>query len=237
MSALLSIDIARKAFAGRPVLAGVRFEVAAGEIVALVGASGSGKSTLLRIAAGLEHDFVGTVRFQDESVRGPRSGIGIMFQEPRLLPWLSIADNVAFSADGAQGSGERAVALLQEVGVDGYADALPKQLSGGMAQRVALARALFSQPALLLLDEPFSAVDALTRMRLQDLLLRIAIRHSITVVLVTHDVDEALYLADRVMILQPHPGTLRGEVASLRRPRDRADASLAQLKNTIVAQL
>ena len=139
-----------------------------------------------------------------------------------------MAENVAFSEDGARGARRRALELLEEVGLGGWADALPKQLSGGMAQRVALARGLFRQPEVLLLDEPFSAVDALKRMRLQDLLLDVVQRHGVTALLVTHEVDEAVYLADRVAMLDATPATLRYEVGvTLERPRQRTDVALA----------
>src|SRR3954447_4597185 len=171
MQAQLQIRVNRKAFNDRVILDNVRLELRAGEIVALIGPSGCGKSTLLRIAAGLERDYFGEVRLEDVPVLEPVSTMGIMFQEPRLLPWLNVADNVTFNTPHSKQGRERAHALLDEVGLREFAGAFPKQLSGGMTQRVALARALFREPAVLLLDEPFSAVDALTRIILQDLLL------------------------------------------------------------------
>ena len=235
---LLTIHVASKTFAGRRVLAGVRLDVRPGEVVALLGPSGCGKSTLLRIAAGLDGDFAGSVRLAGQSIRAPHPAIGLVFQEPRLLPWLSVADNVAFSAAEARGTRPRALDLLKELGLEGWADALPKQLSGGMAQRVALARALFRQPAVLLLDEPFSAVDAFKRMHLQDLLRDVVKRHGATVLLVTHDIDEAVYLADRIAILDATLATIRHEVAvPLGQTRERADIAMAAIRARVLEEL
>jgi sulfonate transport system ATP-binding protein len=237
MQAQLQIRVNRKAFNDRVILDDVRLELRAGEIVALIGPSGCGKSTLLRIAAGLERDYFGEVRLEDVPVLEPVSTIGIMFQEPRLLPWLNVADNVTFNTPHSKQGRERAHALLDEVGLRDFADALPKQLSGGMTQRVALARALFREPAVLLLDEPFSAVDALTRIILQDLLLEVARRRRTTVLLVTHDVEEALFLADRVVVMRRMPGTPFPEIVNLRAPRQRADALLAPLRHAVLDRL
>ena len=238
MPALLSIHVERKAFRGRTVLKDVRLDIHPGEIVALIGPSGCGKSTLLRIGAGLEREFTGAVRLCGEPLHGPHPAAGVVFQEPRLLPWLTVAENVAFSEDGAKDARRRALDLLEEVELREWADALPKELSGGMAQRVALARGLFRQPALLLLDEPFSAVDAFKRMRLQDLLLDVVRRHGVTALLVTHDVDEAVYLADRVVVLDAAPASIRSEVAvTLERPRERTDAALAGLRARLLDKL
>jgi len=161
-----------------------------------------------------------------------------VFQEPRLLPWLTVAQNVGFEL-GAKGARHPRVAeLLAEVGLADHANAYPKQLSGGQAQRAAIARGLFSRPRLLLLDEPFSAVDAFTRMRLQDLLKAIAARHDATVLLVTHDVGEAVYLSDRVIVLASGPGRLRGQVrVDIPHPRDRRDPALALLEGQALSLL
>jgi sulfonate transport system ATP-binding protein len=201
MNELLNVRIAGKRYGEKKVLRDVAFDVRAGEIAALVGPSGCGKSTLLRIVAGLESDYEGAIRLAGKILVGRSPDIGFVFQEPRLLPWLNVMDNVVFGDSGASDARVRADDLLVEVGLAGYQQALPKQLSGGQAQRVAIARGLFTRPRLLLLDEPFSAVDAFTRMHLQELLLRLAAEHRITVLLVTHDVDEAAYLANRVVVL------------------------------------
>jgi sulfonate transport system ATP-binding protein len=228
-----------KRYDTRNVLDRVSFTLKRGEIVSLVGPSGCGKSTLLRVVAGLDRDFDGELRLDGHVQRGPSPRVGVIFQEPRLLPWLSVADNVAFSAGPRQGDDPRVARLLDEVGLEGAGKALPKQLSGGMAQRVALARGLFPQPDLLLLDEPFSAVDAMTRMRLQDLLLSLTRAHRTAALLVTHDLDEALYLSDRVLLLNTTgsqgAGRLVRDIAvSGPHPRDRRDASTGDLRDELL---
>ncbi|PBQ03989.1 sulfonate ABC transporter ATP-binding protein [Pseudomonas congelans] len=227
---LMDIRVEHKAFAGNTVLHGIDLSLQSGEIVSLLGPSGCGKSTLLRIVAGLEQDFRGSVqRIQGE--------VAFVFQEPRLMPWLTVAQNIGFSDDDRYDRGWVGQ-LIEEVGLSGFADALPKALSGGMAQRVAIARGLYSHPAVLLLDEPFSAVDAFTRMKLQDLLLQLAARHAITLLLVTHDVDEALYLSDRVLVMGSRPGTITHELpVGLQTPRDRRDPLLARLKAQALTEL
>jgi sulfonate transport system ATP-binding protein len=238
MSALLDIRLEQKNFGSLPVLRDVRLAVDAGEIVSLVGASGCGKSTLLRLASGLDRDYRGTITWTGRPLAGVTREIGFIFQEPRLFPWLTVAENVAFDVGRQGGHDPRVSALLSEVGLTGFADALPKQLSGGMAQRASIARGLFTQPRLLLLDEPFSAVDAFTRMKLQDLLLAVAQQHSITLVLVTHDIDEALYLSDRVVILSERPGSVTAEIAvPPARPRDRRNTALAALRAKVLNEL
>lgn len=220
---LLDFHVQRKAFAGHTVLQDVRLQLAEGEVVSLLGPSGCGKSTLLRIVAGLEHDYSG------QALRGAGE-VAFVFQEPRLMPWLTVAQNIGFADDRAYDR-SRVAQLVREVGLEGFEQALPKQLSGGMAQRVAIARGLYSRPRVLLLDEPFSAVDAFTRMKLQDLLLALAAHHGIALLLVTHDVDEALYLGDRVLVMGSRPGrVLEALEVPLARPRDRREPVLAQLR-------
>ena len=220
---LLDFRVQRKAFAGHTVLQDVHLQLAEGEVVSLLGPSGCGKSTLLRIVAGLERDYSG------QALRGDGE-VAFVFQEPRLMPWLTVAENIGF-ADDRTYDRPRVAQLIREVGLEGFEQALPKQLSGGMAQRVAIARGLYSRPRVLLLDEPFSAVDAFTRMKLQDLLLALAAHHGIALLLVTHDVDEALYLGDRVLVMGSRPGrVLETLEVPLARPRDRRDPLLAQLR-------
>ena len=228
MTALLNVRVERKSFAATTVLRQIDLQLQEREVVSLLGPSGCGKSTLLRIAAGLERDFSGEVS------RG-EGEVAFVFQEPRLMPWLTVEQNIGFSA-GEQYDRQWVRQLITEVGLDGFAEALPKQLSGGMAQRVALARGLYSRPKVLLLDEPFSAVDAFTRMKLQDLLLQLAEHHGIALLLVTHDVDEALYLSDRVLVMGNQSIRLQLPVG-LARPRDRRDAELARLKGEALTEL
>jgi sulfonate transport system ATP-binding protein len=237
MSALLQLQHIHKAYNGLRVLDDVSLSLAPGEIVSLLGPSGCGKSTLLRIAAGLDEDFSGALEFNPLLQFGRGSGIGVVFQEPRLMPWLTVAQNVSF-ADGWIADEQWVQQLLRDVGLSGHTDALPKQLSGGQAQRAAIARGLYGKPHALLLDEPFSAVDAFTRMKLQDLLSELAERYEIAVLLVTHDLDEAFYLSDRVLILGGTPSRLQRELAvPLPRPRDRRSAELAYLRGEALTEL
>ncbi|WP_338805622.1 ABC transporter ATP-binding protein [Pseudomonas chlororaphis] len=228
--ALLDIHVERKTFATTTVLDDIHLQLQPRETVSLLGPSGCGKSTLLRIVAGLEKDFQGQLLSQTER-------LAFVFQEPRLMPWLTVEQNIGFSDDEHY---DRAwvAQLIEEVGLAGFAQALPKALSGGMAQRVAIARGLYSRPQVLLLDEPFSAVDAFTRMKLQDLLLQLAERHAIALLLVTHDVDEALYLSDRVLVMDNRPSRIRQELAvQLNHPRDRRDPLLARLRALALTEL
>jgi len=237
MSAFLDIDVKEKSHGARAVLRGLHLGVQHCEIVSLVGASGCGKSTLLSIVAGLDVAYRGAVRLDGRQLTGPDADVGLVFQAPRLFPWLSVAQNVVFGA-GKQPDLARANALLDEVGLKGYGDALPKQLSGGQAQRAAIARGLYLEPRVLLLDEPFSAVDAFTRMRLQDLLAHAARQRGLTVLLVTHDIDEALYLSDRVILMDSVPGPVRAEfTVDAPWPRERRALAGSPLKPAILDSL
>lgn len=204
-SPLLSVALHEKRHGARTVLRDVAFAVAPGEIVALLGASGCGKSTLLRAIAGLDTQYSG-------SIRHDAGNTGFVFQEPRLMPWLSVADNVGFPLGHAKGKHPRVRQLLDEVGLSHAQDFYPKQLSGGMAQRAAIARALVAQPDLLLLDEPFSALDVLTKGRLHRLVRDLVQHYRIGAVFVTHDPDEALSLAARVLVMSCEPGPLQAEI-------------------------
>jgi NitT/TauT family transport system ATP-binding protein len=207
-----------------PVLEGISFEVEEGEFVCLVGPSGCGKTTLLRLVAGLERPTSGRVLLDGMEVDRPSRSVGIVFQEPTLMGWRTVEANVALPLEVnrvPQGKAlRRARALLELVGLSGFEEAYPAQLSGGMAQRVALARALVHDPRILLLDEPFGALDALTRERMALELLRIWRARRKTVVMVTHSVPEAVFLADRVLVLGPRPASVVAQMeVHLPRPR------------------
>jgi len=212
-----------------PVLEGLDFEVAEGEFLCVIGPSGCGKTTLLRLLAGLERPAAGRVLLDGTEVDRPRRMVGMVFQEPRLMAWRTVEDNVALPLEVAgvprTEARRRSREVLDLVGLSGFERAYPSHLSGGMAQRVALARALVYEPRLLLLDEPFGALDALTRERMAVELLRIWRARRPTVVMVTHSVPEAVLLADRVLVLTPRPATVAGEVR-VDLPRPRATAML-----------
>jgi sulfonate transport system ATP-binding protein len=215
-------------------------EIQLGEIVAIIGGSGCGKSTLLRAIAGLDRASTGAVTLDEATITAPHAKIGIIFQEPRLLPWLSVADNIGFGLTDLSASErrKRVARALARVGLTDKANAWPRELSGGQAQRVAIARALVPQPEVLLLDEPFSALDAFTRRDLQDHLLDLWADTRPTLVLVTHDVDEAVVLADRVLVMRPRPGRLFEEIRiSLARPRDRNSPHFDNFKRRVLTAL
>lgn len=215
----------------------IELDVTTHEIVALIGPSGCGKSTVLRLIAGLEEPTNGTVSVAGHRVVGPDRSVGIVFQEPRLMPWLTVERNVAFGLDGGDVTVETGE-VIERVGLSGFADALPRELSGGMAQRVAIARALVAKPPVILLDEPFSALDAFTRIDLQDHLLEVWDWYRPTTLLVTHDIDEALVLADRVVVLGGTPGTVRADIkVDLPRPRARTQSAFHRLQDRAMAEL
>jgi sulfonate transport system ATP-binding protein len=210
-----------------------------GSVTCVVGASGCGKSTLLKILAGLEGGFSGSATLAGAPITGPGLERGIVFQDHRLLPWMTVAQNVALALhrESAQKSREIVAQKLGLVGLSAFSDAYPSQLSGGMAQRVAIARALAHQPRVLLLDEPFGALDAITRLQLQDELLNIREKEQITTVLVTHDIEEALYLGDRIAVLSSRPGKVRAVLdVDLPRPRDRGEARFAAMRLSLYEQ-
>jgi sulfonate transport system ATP-binding protein len=238
---MLVLDRLGKTYAsGVHALDGITLEIDPGEIVSVVGGSGCGKSTLLRAVSGLDRPTQGSVTLDGVVITAPHEQIGLVFQEPRLLPWLSVADNVAFGL-GDRSKHERAQcvgAQLSRVGLVDKAGVWPRELSGGQAQRVALARALVTRPQVLLLDEPFSALDAFTRVDLQDHLLDLWADSKPTMMVVTHDVDEAIVLADRVVVMRPHPGRIADEIAvDLPRPRDRQSAAYEFVKRRVLAAL
>ncbi len=226
---LLVVERVSKAFAEGPrptrALHDVSFTVADGEFVCLLGPSGSGKSTLLRIAGGLIAPDQGRVLFDGQPLQKPQPEIGFVFQSTNLMPWRTVLENVLLpleiqGAAQAQDHTPRAVELLRVVGLEGFERVYPKHLSGGMAQRVVLARTLIQQPKLLLMDEPFGALDALTRERMNLELLRVQRIQAATVLMVTHSIPEAIFLADRVIVLSERPGRIIAEVIiDLARPR------------------
>lgn len=233
----------RAAGASRAVLSGVTLGVRAGEIVAVLGVSGCGKSTLLRLVAGLDRPTDGQVLVDGRPVDGVDPRCAMVFQEPRLLPWRTLARNVAYGLPpGARDGHAEVREWLGVVGLADFADHRPRQVSGGMAQRTALARALARRPGVLLLDEPFAALDALTRIRMQDLLAEVHGRAGATVLLVTHDVDEALRLADRVVVLAPRHGETGSGVDLVRavpqpRSRNRTRPGLEPLRAELLDRL
>ena len=215
--------VSKRFATGLLAVSGVDLSVEASEIVAVIGPSGCGKSTVLRLVAGLDGPTSGSVHVAGNRVEGPSQSVGVVFQEPRLMPWLTVERNVAFGLHGEKTAGPVAEALAR-VGLEDFAHALPKELSGGMAQRTAIARALVTKPPVLLLDEPFSSLDAFTRIDLQEHLLEVWGWYRPTMFLVTHDIDEALVLADRVVVFGGQPGTIEAEISvDLPRPRDRTD--------------
>ena len=226
-----------KAFGARHVLAGVDLDVRPGEVLAVVGRSGCGKTTLLRILAGLDRPSAGGVRFDGVPAQALGGAARMMFQEPRLLPWKTVGQNVALGLRGdAPGRQALVAEALDQVGLASRARDWPALLSGGQRQRVALARALVGRPRLLLLDEPLGALDALTRIEMQQLLERIWVEQKFTAVLVTHDVAEAVALADRVVVIDQGRIALDLDIP-VARPRRRGSAELARLEGRILDQL
>jgi sulfonate transport system ATP-binding protein len=223
------------------VLKGLNLDIRPGECLVIVGASGSGKTTLLRVLAGLETADGGGVEIDGRTVTGVGTDRAVIFQEPRLLPWLTVLGNVAF---GLQVRGEhpalaeaRARDCIALVGLGDFADAYPRQLSGGMAQRVGIARALAVQPEILLLDEPLGALDAMTKITMQEELARIWSEENVTMVMVTHDLEEAIYLADRVLILPKEKGRAARLIdIDLPRPRVRSESNFVRYREELLRE-
>ncbi|SFZ74506.1 ABC transporter ATP-binding protein [Chitinimonas taiwanensis] len=222
------------------VLQDIHLDIRPGEFLSIVGSSGCGKSTLLRLIVGLENDYQGEILLDGQRITGTGLERGIVFQEHRLFPWLTVAQNVGLALENAtlsEADKQRTIAEhLDLVGLRGFESAYPYQLSGGMSQRVAIARGLVNRPEVLLLDEPFGALDALTRATLQDELRRIWQAEGITMILVTHDVEEAVYLSDRVVVLEPRPGRIKRIVeVDLPQPRQRTDAAFVAIKDDVLS--
>ena len=237
----LVLDRLTKTYAdGTTALADVSAAIRPSEIVALIGGSGCGKTTALRLIAGLDRPSRGVVVLDGETITEPHPAIGIVFQEPRLLPWHTVSDNVAFGLMhlSAAERRERVGHALGKVGLADQTHRWPKELSGGQQQRVAIARAFVTNPKVLLLDEPFSAVDAFTRASLHEHLLSLWQETRPTIVLVTHDVSEAVTLADRVLVMRPKPGRVDDELSlGLARPRDKASPAVEVAARRVLGAL
>ncbi|HZG72821.1 MAG TPA: ABC transporter ATP-binding protein [Chondromyces sp.] len=216
----------------------VNLHIKKGEFITIIGPSGCGKSTLLKIVAGLDSDYTGRVKIGGKELKGPGIKQGFIFQEHRLFPWLTVEKNIAADLSLKRPEVRRKVdELIEIVRLKGFEKAYPRQLSGGMSQRVAIARALLRNPEVLLLDEPFGALDAFTRTRLQDVLLDIWAKKGTTMVLVTHDIDESIYLANRVVIMSPRPGRVSKVInVDLPYPRKRANHSFQELRQKVLGE-
>jgi ABC-type nitrate/sulfonate/bicarbonate transport system ATPase subunit len=229
------------ALARRLVLDGISLALAAGELVSLVGPSGCGKSTLLRLIAGLDSPDSGELLIGSEPIRNPSAERGLVFQDPNLFPWLTVRRNIeaGLVARGVRHEKRDEVEeFMRLVGLEAFDNAYPHHLSGGMAQRVALARALINHPKVLLLDEPLGALDAFTRMQMQDEVLRLWQARRTTMLLVTHDIDEAIYMSDRIMIMTQRPGRIERTIPiALDRPRDRSSPDFFRLRSNILELL
>ncbi|AGK98496.1 ABC transporter ATP-binding protein [Clostridium pasteurianum] len=239
MSEILKIKGLNKIFQEKnkklKVLNDINLIIEEGEFISILGSSGCGKSTLLRIIAGLDTNYKGNVLLDGEQIKKPSIDKGIVFQDHRLFPWLTIEENIGFGIPDKQKNKDE---LVQEhielVGLKGFAKSLPSQLSGGMAQRASIARALVNKPKILLLDEPFGALDAMTRINMQEEILRIWKREKVTIILVTHDIEEAAYLGDRVVVLSSRPGKIKSIYKmDIARPRDRVSNDFLSEKRKI----
>ena len=212
-----------------------------GEFISLVGTSGCGKSTILRLIAGLIPPTMGTLMVNGEEITGPDPSRGMVFQKPTLFPWLTVEKNISFSLrmqNKFKGNEEEVERMLKVIGLEEFRDDYPGQLSGGMAQRVALVRTLINHPKILLLDEPLGALDAFTRMNMQDEILDIWKKRKQLVVMVTHDVDEAIYMGTRVIAMEANPGQIKADIPiELPYPRDRSSAEFVGYRNQILGLL
>ncbi|MBZ9779982.1 ABC transporter ATP-binding protein [Pseudomonas sp. REP124] len=247
MNNSLTLENISKRFTSRPgsstqlqVLDNIDLDIAPGEFISIVGASGCGKSTLLRLILGLDEEFDGRILLDGKPIKGTGLERGIVFQDHRLFPWLNVEQNVAVGLKNSPLSAAQKRDTVREhielVGLQDFIEAYPHQISGGMAQRVAIARGLVNRPSVLLLDEPLGALDALTRARLQGELQNIWAKEKITMILVTHDVDEAVFLGDRAVVMQPNPGRIRRILdIDLPRPRNRSDSRFINLRDDVLS--
>ncbi|MFP3843107.1 ABC transporter ATP-binding protein [Priestia filamentosa] len=238
----VSIVVNEKAFISdekrNVVIDDISLEIKQGEFLTIIGPSGCGKSTLLKIIAGLDTDYMGKVHIENRRIVEPGINQGFIFQEHRLFPWLTVEQNIAADLNLRDSKVKQKVAeIIQIVRLDGYEKAYPSALSGGMSQRVAIARALIREPEVLLLDEPFGALDAFTRKHLQDVLLQIWQKKKITMILVTHDIDESIYLGTKLAILRSKPGAFQKVMPiKLSFPRNRTDSSFQYLRQEVLKE-
>ena len=246
-SVVLKLDNVSKSFAKvekdeiTHALSSISLEMKSGEFISLVGTSGCGKSTILRLIAGLITPTVGTLSVNDKEITGPAPDRGMVFQRPTLFPWLTVEKNIGFSLkmqNKLKGNEQRVDYMLDLIGLKNFKDDYPGQLSGGMAQRVALVRTLINEPPILLLDEPLGALDAFTRMNMQDEILSAWRGRNQLAVMVTHDVDEAIYMGTRVIVMEPSPGRIKADIPiKLDYPRNRSSAQFIEYRNQILEML
>ena len=246
-SVVLKLDNVSKSFAKvekdeiTHALSSISLEMKSGEFISLVGTSGCGKSTILRLIAGLITPTVGTLSVNDKEITGPAPDRGMVFQRPTLFPWLTVEKNIGFSLkmqNKLEGNEQRVDHMLDLIGLKNFKDDYPGQLSGGMAQRVALVRTLINEPPILLLDEPLGALDAFTRMNMQDEILSAWRGRNQLAVMVTHDVDEAIYMGTRVIVMEPSPGRIKADIPiKLDYPRNRSSAQFIEYRNQILEML
>ena len=246
-SVVLKLDNVSKSFAKvekdeiTHALSSISLEMKSGEFISLVGTSGCGRSTILRLIAGLITPTVGTLSVNDKEITGPAPDRGMVFQRPTLFPWLTVEKNIGFSLkmqNKLKGNEQRVDHMLDLIGLKNFKDDYPGQLSGGMAQRVALVRTLINEPPILLLDEPLGALDAFTRMNMQDEILSAWRGRNQLAVMVTHDVDEAIYMGTRVIVMEPSPGRIKADIPiKLDYPRNRSSAQFIEYRNQILEML
>jgi len=237
MTKLIINQVGKTYADGTEALRGIQVSADNGEIVAILGGSGCGKTTLLRLVAGLDEPSNGEIRLDDQIISGTHPAVGAVFQEPRLLPWLNVGANIAFGGQRLTPAerDRRTRALLERIGLATYGKRWPRDLSGGQQQRVAIARALIGHPGILLLDEPFSALDPFTRATQHELVLDLWRELRPTILMVTHDIDEAVFLADRIVIMRPRPGRVHESMAvDHPRPRDRLASAFDLMKRRVM---
>lgn len=223
------------------VLSDINLDIKKGEFISIVGSSGCGKSTLLKLITSLEDITSGVIKIDNEPVTGPSEKCSMIFQESRLFPWLTTEQNIEFTLNKKIPKAERKEIVKQHielVGLNGFEKAVPSQLSGGMQQRASIARALAANPEILLLDEPFGALDAFTRINMQEETLRIWEKENTTMILVTHDIDEAIYLSDRIVVLSAKPGVVKSIIpVNIKRPRDRSGYEFMEVRRKVMLEL